>query len=1104
MVTQGIRTDVPLHEREIERAKLARELHDTLCHPSDDVLKNGLQNNLYTGVDLVPKDLDNAYKLLGKCPACIEGKIKEPVHPSSKAFQTDVVGEVLYGDLKQSKTLCLSGHNQMLIFRDYYSGYITVTGMKDKSTPSILDGCNTIIAFYSSHGHKVLRIVFDHESVLKCTINKIPNVLVSLTPAGLHNRFVERAIQDLLQRKRCMEADLPYMLSERLEILMMNHAAHASNRLPNERTGPTTTPYMLVTGKRAEVPPYKFGQALVAYIRMPGKARKVEYVMFIQQLSTGHYLCYNPMTGNILSRQQVVRSDAYPKDWNVTPRPSMVITPTIDYVPDPKYNTVAIDTNIQPTSTNIEAEYPESQASFQDTSTSIPQVVNPVPNDIQFPSIIHLIPSLESINNSNISQQGTIDNNNQSEAAPSISITEHTVTPEAAPPVLTFQPTSRQIQTPTRNISINPVMSGRAQRIRKPNSLIYNDNHITNMADIKPISHFVNATTTTTKPIVDSVNIMRNKLYNMPLAYQAFRISMKQAMSDSDPTRVESANKAMYDEMKQLIDMGTLLPTPINQMPVQHRGSIIPSFMFFKEKFRADGAFDKWKARLVAGGNFVDTSLAGDISAQVVNPTSVMTMLSVAAFRGYDIMTADVKGAFLIPELSAEPSELTYIRIDKKLSEIIIKVKPEWTRLRNSDGTFTMRLKKALYGLPVSAHKWMTHLNETLGRLGFQVTDADKCCFTRGTGDDMLLLCSHVDDLLIVGKNNALLKFKEEITKEYDINIEQGYKHSYIGLDIKKNRASGVICIGQAGYKRQVLKRFEHLLSEVRYDGKLPCSQDILDEPDPNDEAVDRSDYLSIVMSIMYLSRFTRPDLAFATAMLSTHCSDPRYSHYRQAIKLLIYIATSQDYVIVYKPVAPIPEIYCDASHVTHYDGKGHGCIIIKIGSGMTFVRSFKLKMITLSSTESEYIVLCEAATIAEWLKSLLASFGINLRPILVRQDNTSAIWLAEHGANFARTKHLLVKKNKAKEAILNGIIHVKFTPTECMIADLGTKPLSYRMLLLHLKNCGLFIPVINDGTLVNLNNIQVPAAHIQRKPAQSESIANVPITQSKIASKKK
>ena len=64
-------------------------------------------------------------------------------------------------------------------------------------------------------------------------------------------------------------------------------------------------------------------------------------------------------------------------------------------------------------------------------------------------------------------------------------------------------------------------------------------------------------------------------------------------------------------------------------------------------------------------------------------------------------------------------------------------------------------------------------------------------------------------------------------------------------------------------------------------------------------------------------------------------------------------------------------------------------------------IRSFKLKMITLSSTESEWIVLCEATTLAEWIKSLLLSFDIIIRPIIVRQDNTSAIWLAEHGANL-------------------------------------------------------------------------------------------------------
>ena len=102
-------------------------------------------------------------------------------------------------------------------------------------------------------------------------------------------------------------------------------------------------------------------------------------------------------------------------------------------------------------------------------------------------------------------------------------------------------------------------------------------------------------------------------------------------------------------------------------------------------------------------------------------------MLNVAAPLKYDIITADVKSAFLIPELSEEPNELTYIRVDKKLSDIIVSIKPQWSHLVNRDGTKTMKLLKALYGLPLAAFKWVTHLNGTLSKMGYQITDADKC-----------------------------------------------------------------------------------------------------------------------------------------------------------------------------------------------------------------------------------------------------------------------------------------------------------------------------------------------------------------------------------------
>ena len=1056
LVTPGIKVNYPMHEREIERAKLARDIHDSLGHPSDEVLKDALNNNLYPDIDLLPTDIDNARKLFGKCAACVEGKIKELVHPSSKLFQSDVVGEVLYGDLKQTKVTCLSGYTQMLILRDYYSGYILVLGMKDKSISSVLNATNTAIAFFASHGFKVLRLVFDHESVLKCLENKIPNVLVNFTPAGLHNRFIERAIQDLLQRKNCMEADLPYVLDKRLEVLLLENAGRASNRVPNERTGPRTTPYMLVYGRRGDIPPFKFGQCLLAHIRADkSKPKRVEYVIFLYHDQQRDHICYNPMTGNVLSRENVVKSDAYPKDWKLPQRPAMILDQPVQYIPDPKYNTTAIDPLIDDPIIDI-------------TQSSViqPSMSNG-PNT--FPSITHLIPTLDSINNNVLVQpynNSMYNDSNLPKAALPVPISHSNSMSEAAPPTSIHQHLVPLTQPsnirPITNIQSTPEPIRRSDRIRIKNKLIYDGNHNVGLL-------------AQSKPRFDSLESV-NKF--------AFRISMKQALTDPDPVRVNSANKAILDEITQLISMGTLLPTPISQIPPHLRNRIIPSFIFLKEKFKADGEFDKWKGRLVAGGNHVDTSLAGDISAHVVNPATVMTMLSVAASKGYDIMTADVKSAFLIPDLSADLDELTYIRIDKKLADIVITIKPEWSRLRNNDGTFTMRLKKALYGLPVSAHKWMTHLNATLVKLDFQVTDADKCCYTRGTGDSKLILCSHVDDLLVIGKPAELNIFKTQIIKEYDINIELGYKHSYIGLDIKKNRSSGVICVGQSGYKKEVINRFRDLIARERSDGRVPCGEDILSEPNEEDEQVDRTEYLSVVMSIMYLARFTRPDLSFACGMLSTHCNNPNFTHMRQAIKLLKYIATSDEYVIMYKPGPTVPEIYADASHAVHHDGKGHGCLIVKVGTGMIYIRSFKLKMITLSSTESEWIVLCEAATMAEWLKSLLLSFDIHIRPIVVRQDNTSAIWLAEHGASFARTKHLLVKKNKAKEGILNGIIHVRFTPTEFMVADLGTKPLSLRILLLHLKNAGLVIAITENNILIRLDHITVPIArkHVRKE----------------------
>ena len=266
-----------------------------------------------------------------------------------------------------------------------------------------------------------------------------------------------------------------------------------------------------------------------------------------------------------------------------------------------------------------------------------------------------------------------------------------------------------------------------------------------------------------------------------------------------------------------------------------------------------------------------------------------------------------------------------------------------------------------------------------------------------------------------------------------------------------------------------------------RADGKVPCGMDIVEPTPANSEDIDRSLYMSIVMSVMFLSRFTRPDLAFAVSMLSTHCTKPNRHHMKQAIKLLHYIANSDDMAIVYETVSTQPTIYADASHATHHDGYGHGCLVIKVGTGAIFCRSYKLKLITLSSTESEHVVLCDAATLAEWLLPMLHYFRFTTPVIKVKQDNTSAIWLSQNEGNFARNKHLLIRRNKAREAVMNGTIDITYTPTQAMIADLGTKPLSSRQLLLHMSNIGM-MTVTRPSDIYTLRRIQVPAIMRKRK----------------------
>jgi len=85
-----------------------------------------------------------------------------------------------------------------------------------------------------------------------------------------------------------------------------------------------------------------------------------------------------------------------------------------------------------------------------------------------------------------------------------------------------------------------------------------------------------------------------------------------------------------------------------------------------------------------------------------------------------------------------------------------------------------------------------------------------------------------------------------------------------------------------------------------------------------------------------------------------------------------------------------------------------------------------------------------EATTETVCLRNLLDDLQIpQKRPTLLREDNQSAIKLAEDEASHKRTKHIDVKYKYTREQQDLGTICVEYVPSEENLADFFTKPLA-------------------------------------------------------------
>ena len=121
-------------------------------------------------------------------------------------------------------------------------------------------------------------------------------------------------------------------------------------------------------------------------------------------------------------------------------------------------------------------------------------------------------------------------------------------------------------------------------------------------------------------------------------------------------------------------------------------------------------------------------------------------------------------------------------------------------------------------------------------------------------------------------------------------------------------------------------------------------------------------------------------------------------------------------------------------------DRKSYTGYVFKLSGGVISWKSTKQRTVALSSTEAEYMAICEASKEAIYLKNLLFELVGISKPVLLYNDNQSAHKLCNNPLFHDRTKHIDIKYHFVRNAVLDKIIDVKYLCSDSMIADILTK----------------------------------------------------------------
>ena len=976
--------------KELDRAEEVVQLHKALGHipyPDLTVLLDG--GHLHD-CHLTSKDVKVALTVFPKCQACLRGKsTKRRTTPRIEREIPRAVGEHLHVDV------IFFGKRPYLMSVDGYSGHLKGNKISSRKFKEIKRAIFLILEYYKKHGHQAAHdatIHSDREAAI-VQLGDEHLVKVQLTGPDQHERLLESWAHILRPRMRATLAGLPYKLPQSLYIDCFEDLLRRLNDQVNSRSAPSTPQEKVVGTKPSYKETSSNGFGTMGIFNEPNvdsntaPTAEVGIIVGYEPATPSNKRVYFPATKTFATRKKL---EPY------------ICESTVNIL-----NKQAEEEHKQglsswkPSDTNIDVhslayKSPENDNVFTEPEEAIEQLdpyLETTSANVSPPLQPH-----DEVNPESVQQSHEGVGAYEAEAPESPEI--HTSTENA---------------NTTDNRSPEPIPATRGE---PPRYFTRKSKHLfassINKSDYIPV-------------IEDIVNFYMD-VSNM---------SIKEAMETLNEDMVKTSIKT---EFQNMIKYQTWKEIYASQLTPIEAKNIIPSKIFLKLKFHANGLVDKLKARLVGGGHRQKEETYGRTAAPTVAPTHVLLAMQLAAQLDMYVGTVDIPAAYL----NANLNERVHMRLSKEITKIYVELYPEAAKFVDpKTQTLVVQLLKALYGLKQAALQWNEALTTLLKRHGFKSVSTDKCFMFKGEGENLIMILIHVDDLLVISKLLRDMQKLEQLLSsqfgEVKINTENP---TYLGMIIKKE-LDGSFVLSQPGYASQICEKFN-----VLKPAKSPSTENFFtsqDDPSKNYFSA-ASKFQSQLMSAGYLAFHTRPDILKEIVFLASVSQNPGPIAQQKLDRVYSFIMGTIDKGIRFSKSDKFQlHVYADAAFAVHRNGKSHSGVIVCMGEngGPIIAKSKMQSLVSLSSTEAELFALVVGIQSAGPIAAILKELNLlkDEIPVIVHQDNQSAITIALGGEGFGgKSRHMRVRYQFICELADSGDIKIVHCPTELMRADLLTK----------------------------------------------------------------